>query len=682
MSYEIPDIASIIDEEATKLGVSPAFVRRIIFQGENFGNSTVTDATSPKGARGVAQVMPATWAGLLKQGKLSADDDPHDPRASIRAGIQVLKEGLDSSGGNEKAAAANYNGGAAALRAVLAGKEPPAEETRQYLARVFDDNALDFSTPAGKETTPTGKASLMVSDLSESFKKTLADNAALIMRLRGHTGDQVAALSNAASAVTGRGDAEATMATTTGAIDVARQEQGRRILDSAKGGIDSLESRWRANTQKKEEAELVMDRLKPTIDAEDQVMLWDDPLRWIANQFTQPSLKIAYNAANASRAQAVRRIVEDQAMIDAQKKIDPAITTQLTTEHFAAMAAAKKLGALEEASKLQATSAHALAQSTLTELQQSNLGYAGQKELVHLSLSAMGHEKQELADKRAEEVLQMINLKQVAMGLPPYKAVEFEMLPAAQKSQLIEAARYPSIGKDPGSTLAIIAGTGQGRVIGSKMPAVEEFYSKQMLSEPFKQELRAIELNHPKLSPVEQRAMAMSAVAMKQANALIDNKEKNSLLPDTNPYKLKLLNNIQQPELADNPFTQTVKDVAAMSPDKTTVTDKDIFAAAVAKVKADPKQISVIAKQLSEFYTKGIELQWARTGPSMVGYAKPRGYGVSGDSIGMNTERAIQMASPAEVELFLMRQLSLQQAMTQGLKNLNDMGYAPHWSEE
>ena len=66
---------------------------------------------SPMGARGISQIMP------FHKGKygLESDADFFDPKSSIEAGAQAMKERLDKHGGDYKLALAEYNGGKGAI---------------------------------------------------------------------------------------------------------------------------------------------------------------------------------------------------------------------------------------------------------------------------------------------------------------------------------------------------------------------------------------------------------------------------------------------------------------------------------------------------------------------------------------------------------------------------------------
>jgi len=109
-------------------------LRKIRDQGERSGSHQV----SPKGAKGIYQFMPKT-------GEQYGLSDPTDPVASTRAAskfVQDLKQEYMAKypGKTEqeysRMVAAHYNAGYAGGNAVAQGKQPPAQETQDYLSRI------------------------------------------------------------------------------------------------------------------------------------------------------------------------------------------------------------------------------------------------------------------------------------------------------------------------------------------------------------------------------------------------------------------------------------------------------------------------------------------------------------------------------------------------------------------
>jgi hypothetical protein len=86
-------------------------------------------AVSPKGAMGLMQIMPATWAELRARHGLGTD--PYDPRDNIFAGAAYLREMRERYGAPGLLAA--YHAGPGRYDEYLAGRPLPAE-TLAYVA--------------------------------------------------------------------------------------------------------------------------------------------------------------------------------------------------------------------------------------------------------------------------------------------------------------------------------------------------------------------------------------------------------------------------------------------------------------------------------------------------------------------------------------------------------------------
>jgi soluble lytic murein transglycosylase-like protein len=85
-------------------------------------------ATSPKGAVGLMQLMPAT---MRQYGVI----DPFNPAENVRAGVAYLRALLDRYQNNESLALAAYNAGPGAVDK-HGQSVPPYRETRNYVAQI------------------------------------------------------------------------------------------------------------------------------------------------------------------------------------------------------------------------------------------------------------------------------------------------------------------------------------------------------------------------------------------------------------------------------------------------------------------------------------------------------------------------------------------------------------------
>ena len=114
-------VTSAIRNAATRHQLSERLVEAVAWQESRLQQNAV----SPKGARGIMQLMPATAQRYSVR-------DAYEPYANIEAGIKYLKSLLDRF--ELPLALAAYNAGEAAVQRF--GGLPPYPETRQYVSRV------------------------------------------------------------------------------------------------------------------------------------------------------------------------------------------------------------------------------------------------------------------------------------------------------------------------------------------------------------------------------------------------------------------------------------------------------------------------------------------------------------------------------------------------------------------
>jgi hypothetical protein len=121
-------LRQLISEASNRFGVPERWIRAVILA-ESDGQ---TGATSPKGATGLMQVMPDTYAEL--RNRFGLGDDPYAIRDNILAGSAYLREMYDRYGSPGLIAA--YNAGPARYDDYLASRRGLPDETLSYVAAV------------------------------------------------------------------------------------------------------------------------------------------------------------------------------------------------------------------------------------------------------------------------------------------------------------------------------------------------------------------------------------------------------------------------------------------------------------------------------------------------------------------------------------------------------------------
>ena len=125
-----PHVAAL----STRYDLSPALIEALVWQESRWNPA----ATSPKGARGLAQLMPGTARHL--------GVDALDPAANLEGGARYLRQQIDLFGGDLEKALAAYNAGPG--RVQKAGGVPRIAETQAYVAAIM-----------GRLSAPSGAAS-------------------------------------------------------------------------------------------------------------------------------------------------------------------------------------------------------------------------------------------------------------------------------------------------------------------------------------------------------------------------------------------------------------------------------------------------------------------------------------------------------------------------------------------
>ena len=135
-------IDELIRSNSTRFGLDPYLVFCVIEHESHFH----VQALSPKGARGLMQLMPGTARrfGVRR---------PFDPAENIFGGTQYLKELLKMFDGRLDLVLASYNAGEGAV-IKYGGNVPPYRETREYVKRISRRYGANPSDPAEKISAP------------------------------------------------------------------------------------------------------------------------------------------------------------------------------------------------------------------------------------------------------------------------------------------------------------------------------------------------------------------------------------------------------------------------------------------------------------------------------------------------------------------------------------------------
>jgi hypothetical protein len=138
---------SLILQNGSKYNVDPYLIFLVMEQESHFN----THAVSPKGARGLMQLMPGTAArfGVRR---------PHDAAQNISGGTRYLRELLNRFNNRVDLVLASYNAGEGAV-AKFGQRVPPYRETRNYVKKIsyrYKRTTARTKRPSGDNTKNAG----------------------------------------------------------------------------------------------------------------------------------------------------------------------------------------------------------------------------------------------------------------------------------------------------------------------------------------------------------------------------------------------------------------------------------------------------------------------------------------------------------------------------------------------
>ena len=115
--------SATVADVCTRYDLSPALLEALVWQESRWRHRSI----SPKGARGLAQLMPATarYLGV----------DPDDPHANLEGGARYLRMQLNRFDGDLVKALAAYNAGPG--RVERANGVPQIRETQNYVRSIL-----------------------------------------------------------------------------------------------------------------------------------------------------------------------------------------------------------------------------------------------------------------------------------------------------------------------------------------------------------------------------------------------------------------------------------------------------------------------------------------------------------------------------------------------------------------
>ncbi len=164
-------VDGFIVSSAARNGVDPVLIYAMMHQESSFKPRAI----SPKGARGLMQLMPGTAARY-------GVSNVFDPRQNIEGGTRYIRFLLDLFDGDVKLALAGYNAGEGAVQK-YGYNIPPYSETQEYVRRISRRYALMRDPLTAQTASVVSRAQVAELQGKQSMPLTIYERSVSAVRL-------------------------------------------------------------------------------------------------------------------------------------------------------------------------------------------------------------------------------------------------------------------------------------------------------------------------------------------------------------------------------------------------------------------------------------------------------------------------------------------------------------------
>ncbi|MER3428885.1 MAG: hypothetical protein C4334_12485 [Pyrinomonas sp.] len=164
-------IDALLVEAGLRHGVDPMLLYAVMHQESAFRPRAI----SPKGARGLMQLMPGTAQRF-------GVTNIFDPRQNIEGGTRYLRFLLNIFDDDVALALAGYNAGEGAVLR-YGGRIPPYRETREYVRRITERYRLMCDPETARRAKRVGKAELAAIEAEQPKPATVYERSVFAVRL-------------------------------------------------------------------------------------------------------------------------------------------------------------------------------------------------------------------------------------------------------------------------------------------------------------------------------------------------------------------------------------------------------------------------------------------------------------------------------------------------------------------
>jgi len=166
-----PEIDGYLIKSGTNNGVDPLLLYSVMHQESSFKSRAI----SPKGARGLMQLMPGT---AVRFGVTNI----FDPRQNIEGGARYFRFLLDRFDGNVNLALAGYNAGEGAVEK-YGWRIPPYAETQEYVRRISRRYSLIQDPSSALYARPVSRTQLTRLQANEPAPLAIYERTVSTIRL-------------------------------------------------------------------------------------------------------------------------------------------------------------------------------------------------------------------------------------------------------------------------------------------------------------------------------------------------------------------------------------------------------------------------------------------------------------------------------------------------------------------
>lgn len=704
-NFALADILEEIDNQASQFGVNPRNAKAIVIA-ENTGSGSMSgktrydgSATSPVGASGIMQVMPATARGLQQAGFLPASwkHDPEDLPSQVAAGLAAMKEksGRMKNPDDLGELASVYNGSSRTHRAYKEGRlnELPTETT-QYIQKLrrasMELDGLDGSGRATAATDPRVVDSSTAKLAGSSSRTTTTSRTqdpfmldAMLGTIMDFTGvggqaDQAARTINNSAA------------TRNGLVD--RLVDAVAAKGAAAGEFAMAEATTLAAGQAKRAATLASLNLNPTATANEMIRardaiystedalvpkgaeldkrmavgFFDNPFEWLVNQTRLPGMVEEYNGIVGVQKNALQRYESLAKLADTDMKLNASTEADLVLKSGVAKSKAVAADAVAETTKVLAENAGAtvrdqlmLAQLTGQRLQMQASALATSRESVTNSEGISARDQAKQDDKLT---LDGVNAMIISLKGEPLTPLQFKQLETAKRGKLMTAATTRKYGDSFSDSFEYLRIAGNDIALGTSGGAgivtwINAAKQEAMVMGRQEAAMQKTQGNR-KYDEEKEFPRMLDAVQKKyQEEATGD----MSLASKSNPLKLDYALAIKWPELQNNVVTKFLQEFGpgGKTPTMEKVSENLILQRIATSVGNGAVSAADAAKQVSDFYRISTENQAKSTNAMLFGLVKPTTtyqVSVSRDEYNLKLRDVTDLGNASQVE----RALTLQ----------------------